>query len=242
MNVGGKSSAVGRAIWLEAGPRGATLEFVPDELRPTRRPTLSASGRLGANPIPMKTIAIDLDDTLNNFEETLQRTDFRPDGADGLSEQVFHGHLARLRSHAKDESNLLSTEYSFFKARIHLQCYQLAQARADGVEFLRRLKREGWRIVICTYRDLRRAHECTRKWLHYHGIPFDHLFMAGNKIAFCRLWQIEHLVDDDPFNIVHGEQWGVNVYYPATDRNRGLKPGRARCFQTFDEIWPWIQG
>jgi len=191
----------------------------------------------------MKTIAIDLDDTLNNFEETLQKTVFRHDGAYGFSESIFEDYLARLRSHApEDNEPLLSTEYSFFKYQIHHQCYQLATARPDGVEFMRGLKRDGWRIVICTYRDLRRANDCTRKWLHDNGIPFDQLFMAWNKIVFCRLWQIEYLVDDDAFNIIHGENYGVKVFYPALERHRDLPPNRARAFHSFDEIASWIQG
>jgi len=190
----------------------------------------------------MKAIAIDLDDTLNNFEETLQAATFRHDAAYGFSEQVFHDYLARLRSHAPENNDLLSTEYSFFKYQIHQQCYQLATARADGVGFVRELKRAGWRIVICTYRDLRRANDCTRQWLNENGIPFDHLFMAWNKIVFCRTWQIENLVDDDPFNIIHGELHGVNVFYPVMERHKDLPPNRARGFHSFDEITPWIQG
>jgi hypothetical protein len=110
------------------------------------------------------------------------------------------------------------------------------------VEFVRRLKREGWRVVICTYRDLRRAGAVTRRWLDDNAIPFDHLFMAANKIVFCRAWRIPHLVDDDPFNIVHGPAHGVNVYYPILPRHAGLATGPARGFHSFNEIMPWIQG
>ena len=189
----------------------------------------------------MRTIAIDLDDTLNNFEETLQKTEFRYDRGHGFSEQVFADYLARVRRHAPEDNDLLSTEYSFFKHQIHRQCYQLATARADGVAFTRGLKRDGWRIVICTYRDLRRTDDDTRRWLNDNAIPFDHLFMAWNKIVFCRVWQIEHLVDDDPFNIIHGETHGVQVFYPLLERHRELPPNRARAFRSFDEITPWIQ-
>jgi 5'(3')-deoxyribonucleotidase len=190
----------------------------------------------------MRTIAIDLDDTLNNFEETLQTTTFQHDVTYGFSAQVFEEYLTRLRQGAAVNEDLLSTEYSFFKYQIHQQCYQRATARADGVEFIRRLKRDGWRIVICTYRDLRRAQDCTRKWLRDNGVPFDHLFMAWNKIVFCRVWGIEYLVDDDPFNIIQGEKHGVSVFYPALDRLKELQPNRARAFHSFSEILPWITG
>ncbi|MEO6994344.1 MAG: hypothetical protein ABI273_11990 [Lacunisphaera sp.] len=190
----------------------------------------------------MRTIAIDLDDTLNNFEETLQTTTFQHDESYGFSAPVFADYLARLRQHRPGDDELLSTEYSFFKYQIHQQCYERAAARADGIEFVRGLKQDGWRIVICTYRDLRRAQDCTRKWLGDNGIPFDHLFMAGNKIVFCRAWGIEYLVDDDPFNIIQGEKYGVKVFYPALARLNALPPNGARAFHSYAEILPWITG
>jgi len=192
----------------------------------------------------MKTIAIDLDDTLNDFTATLRSTDFARDETHALSEDVFQDYLAKVRAGLPSVDGLLSTEYSFFRYKIHQQCYERARARADGADFLRRLRQAGWRIVICTQRDLRRAQDCTRSWLRDNAIPFDHLFMAGNKIVFCKVWGIEHLVDDHEFNIIHGSRYGVNVYYPATGRPAGepAAPGAARPFSTFDEIMPWIQG
>ena len=45
----------------------------------------------------MKTIAIDLDDTLNNFTQTLQQAQFVRDETYALSEEVYQDHLAKLR-------------------------------------------------------------------------------------------------------------------------------------------------
>ncbi len=192
--------------------------------------------------MPQKTIAIDLDDTLNDFTPTLRGTEFNYDAGHGLPEPVFRQYIDRLRAGARDESALLSTEYSFFKYKIHQRCYELAHARPDGVEFMRWLRAAGWQIVICTHRDLRRANACTRRWLGDNGIPFDYLFMAWNKIVFCRAWGIRDLVDDDPFNIQHGERHGVNVYYPAAIAPRTMAPSGARAFQSFEEVRRWIEG
>jgi 5'(3')-deoxyribonucleotidase len=191
--------------------------------------------------MPTKTIAVDLDDTLNDFTETLHRTDFAYDGSYSLSEAVFTEYLKRLRSGSADAGDLLSTEYSFFRYKIHQRCYDCATAREDGEKFMRWLRSSGWRIVICTHRDLRRAQASTRRWLDENRIPFDHLFMAWNKIVFCRAWGIEHLVDDDPFNIVNGARHGVNVYYPILNRRQPLEPAGARGFKTFEEVRRWIE-
>jgi 5'(3')-deoxyribonucleotidase len=195
----------------------------------------------------MKTIAIDLDDTLNDFTATLQGGTFVRDASHALTDEVFQDYLARLRANAGDEGTLLSTEFTFFRAKIHQEVYARARARADGVAFLRALRRDGWRILILTQRDLRRAQDATRRWLGEHDIPFDYLFMAGNKIVFCKAWGIDVLVDNDAFNIEHGERYGVRVYYPAEAQptlpartDHDVSPAAPRAFTTFADILPWI--
>jgi len=187
-----------------------------------------------------RTIAVDLDDTLNNFSETLLRGEFTNDPADSLSEETFERYLQLIRNGESEPGNLMSTGFNYCRFKIHLQCWQKARARPDGARFMQWLRRNDWRIVICTRRDMRRAHEPTRAWLHENDIPFDHLFMAANKIAFCKAWGIKHLVDDSLFNIVHGREYNINVYYPILPQ-QSLPPNEARGFETFDEVQRWIQ-
>jgi hypothetical protein len=188
----------------------------------------------------LRTIAVDLDDTLNNFTQTLRETPFAYHERYAVSPTTFAGYLERLRGEQCPVEDLLSTEFSYFRARIHLECYERAQARADGVAFMQWLKREGWRIVICTHRDLRTAYRATKDWLECHQIPFDHVFRAGNKIVFCKLWGIAILVDDHPFNIEYGGRYGVQVFYPLTAKTAAITGEGARGFQTFTQIMPWI--
>ena len=188
-----------------------------------------------------KTIAVDLDDTLNNFTETIRTTQFEHNESFALSSAVFDEYLERVRCDPTDSGDLLSTDYTFFRAKIHLESIQRAKARPDGVEFMRWLRHEGWRIVICTGRDLRRSYSYTKTWLDENGIPFDQMFWAGNKVVFCKLWGIEILVDDDLFNIEYGPQYGISVYYPINDKNRTVAPGGAQGFESFDEVKSWIR-
>src|SRR5580692_188787 len=151
--------------------------------------------RIGPTVADPRTIVVNLDDTLNNFTETLQHGEFPYNPADSLSEATFEHHLRKIRSGDSEPGDLFSTEYSYCRFKIHLQCWQRARARPDGVEFMQWLTRNQWRIVICVPRDLRRAHDCTRAWLQENDIPFDYLFMASDKIVFCKAWGIRHLVD-----------------------------------------------
>lgn len=116
-----------------------------------------------------------------------------------------------------------------------------SRAREDGVAFMRWLKAEGWTIVICTRRDLRRAEATTRAWLTANEIPFDSLFMVLNKIVFCKAWQIGHLIDDDLFNITYSPDYGLNLYYPQMAKHVGQRPTeRVHGFRHFDEVRKWI--
>lgn len=189
----------------------------------------------------MKTIAIDLDDTLNNFTETLQTAEFRHGAEDVVSKDVFYDYLQRIRSDKEDPSNLLSTDYSFFRGKIVCKCHELAAARQDGVEFMQWLRSGKWRIVICTHSDLRKDGVCIKKWLRDNHIPFDFLFMTWNKLEFCQAWGIEYLVDDHPFHILHGARFGIKVFYPIMAKHRTLEPNGARGFDSFDQVKQWIQ-
>ncbi len=188
----------------------------------------------------LRTIAVDLDDTLNNFTQTLREHPFAYEESYVVQPATFDAYLERLRTQPHAVEELLSTEFAYFRAKIHLECYRLAQARPDGIAFMRWLKKEGWRIVICTQRDLRTSYEATQAWLMRNGIPFDYIFRAGNKIAFCKLWGIDILVDDNPFNIQYGNRYGVRVFYPITDENRHVRSQGAWAFDTFDQMMQWI--
>lgn len=188
-----------------------------------------------------RTIAVDIDDTLNNFYETLQNGEFPHDPAGSLSKETFERYLQLIRNGELEPGNLMSTAFNYCRTKIHLRCWQEARARPDGIEFMQWLRSNGWRIVICTRRDVRLALDCTKAWLQENGIPFDYLFMTRNKVAFCWAWGIRHLVDDSEFNIVYGSEYNVNVYYPILPHQQSLPPNNARGFQIFDEVRRWIQ-
>ncbi|MBU2702553.1 5'(3')-deoxyribonucleotidase [Sporomusaceae bacterium BoRhaA] len=189
----------------------------------------------------MKVIAVDIDNVLNNFSDTLASSTFKYNDLYGLSREEFDHYLDMVKRNAFDESNFLTTKFSDFRYRIHEQCYRLAQAKSDGVQFMHWLKDNGWEVVICTKRNLRLTGESTKKWLQDNHIPYDYLFMALNKIVFCKLWNVPYLIDDDILNITHGERYGIKVYYPIMDKHDSAFSHTAKGFTRFEEIKQWIQ-
>lgn len=189
----------------------------------------------------MKAIAIDIDNVLNDFSETLKDTIFDYKDSYGLSREEFTHYLAVIKRNAFHESKFLTTKFSDFRYRIHEQCYRLSRPKPDGVEFIRWLTDNHWQVVICTKRDLRLTGDCTKQWLAVNHIPYDYLCMALNKVVFCYLWQVPYLIDDDIFNIMYGEEFGIKVYYPRLPKHNLVFPDTAKEFARFEEIKKWIQ-
>lgn len=189
----------------------------------------------------IKVIAVDLDDTLNDFSDTLQKTVFSYNYSYGLSQEVFNKYLIDIKRNMISDSTLLTTKFSYLRYRIHEQCHQLANAQLGGVRFMQWLKENNWKVIICTQRDLRMSSAYTKEWLKVNEIPYDYLFTAINKIVFCNLWKIPHLIDDTDLNILYGERYGVKVYYPIMEKHKSLPQTAAKGFYTFDEVKQWIQ-
>jgi hypothetical protein len=190
----------------------------------------------------VKAIAIDIDDTLNDFSEILAGTEFCHHESYPVRAEVFGRYVEMVKRQTGDDELLLDREFSFVRQRVHGECYERAVARADAVEFMRWLREERWRIVICTQRDLRRVEDVTRRWLEENGIPFDYLFIAVDKLGFCKDWGIEHLVDDHLYSVRFAESYGVSVFYPVMAKHEKEEGGRgARGFRNFEEVRGWIE-
>jgi 5'(3')-deoxyribonucleotidase len=190
----------------------------------------------------MKVIAIDIDDTLNNYSEILRRTDFPYDDTYPISADKFAKYLEMVRTETAEKDDLLNPEFSFVRQSINGQCYELAGPRAGAVELLQWLDADGWRIVICTQRDLRRTEQATRKWLGDNAIPFGDLFIAVDKLGFCKDWGIEYLVDDHLYSVRFADEYGIKVFYPIMPKHEGSESRLAKGFTIFDQVRQWIQG
>ncbi|SPF56275.1 hypothetical protein SBF1_90009 [Candidatus Desulfosporosinus infrequens] len=48
-------------------------------------------------------------------------------------------------------------------------------------------------------------------------------------------------MDDAIFNIIHGERYGVKVYYPLMEKHHILQDNCAKGFKVFNEVKQWLQ-
>jgi len=186
----------------------------------------------------MKTIAVDIDNTLNNFMETLINTEFPYDKEKySIDEATFKEYLVDIKAEKERDED----KYNNLSAAIHRQAYTIAKPRPGAAKFMRQLKNDGWRIVIMTYRDLRGCLEDTKEWFKKYKIPYDYFFRANDKIVMCKAWDIKTLIDDEPYNIIYGEEFGIQVYYPVMEKHKQLPPTLAKGFNNFEEVAAWIK-
>ena len=79
----------------------------------------------------MKTVAIDIDDSLNNFTETLRATHFSHDPSSMIPPEAFGKYLEMLRSGKSEEDDLLSTEFTYFRHKIYSECFPESSNKLD---------------------------------------------------------------------------------------------------------------
>lgn len=183
----------------------------------------------------MKTVAIDIDDTLNNFSEILGKLEIKQTDYDYIEPEKFDEYVDIIKNEKPFDGN----KYKFmrgFKNDVHRKCYEIAEARPDAVKFMNWLKENNWRIVILTYRDLRYSLEITKEWLRKNNMPYDYIFGADNKSLFCKAWTIKHFIDDEIINLISAPAYEINMYYPINDKNRNCET-KAMGFNNYSELY-----
>lgn len=192
-----------------------------------------------------KVIAVDIDDTLNNFSETLKNISLKHKDYDWLykDKTEFNKMITKVKNNDFTDDEYKTLKIKQFITLVHQEVYLQAKARPDAIKFMQWLKSNNWKIIILTYRDLRKIFSETKEWFAKYHIPYDYFFSAGNKLVFCGIWKIRYLIDDNPVNIVSGPPLGINTYYPINDVNRALKTKdiKAIGFDKFDELYEVIK-
>ncbi|MEG6584188.1 5' nucleotidase, NT5C type [Dendrosporobacter sp. 1207_IL3150] len=183
-----------------------------------------------------KYIAVDIDDTLNLFTEALEQLEVNYDDYSylGIDRDTFKNYLDLIKKQEilkKDHIN----KFDRLHYDLHKETYKIAEVKPDAPEFMQWLKKQGYTIVILTYRDLRHCIDDTRAWLKKHRIPYDYIFNTDNKVSFCKVWKIPILIDDSPSNVVAAPEFNIKMFYPITKFNCEIET-KAKGFTKFEEV------
>lgn len=190
-----------------------------------------------------KVIAVDIDDTLNYFTEALEQLAVNYDDYSylGIDRDTFDKYVDLIKKQEGLERDYIN-EFDRLSYDLHRKVYKIAEVKPDAPMFMQWLKKQGWTIVLLTYRDLRHCIDDTREWMKKHRIPYDYIFHADNKVVFCKTWKIPILIDDAPVNIFAAPKQGIKMFYPITKFNQNTENmEEAKGFNKFVEVKQWIR-
>jgi len=197
-----------------------------------------------------KVIAVDIDNVLNNFDDTLKNINFPYDknnyswGSVHISERKFQEALAIIKQQGPLQFDDRTINSIWNHA--HQLSHKQAQVKPGASEFMWYLKQHNYRIIIMTRRDLRYTLEYTKDFLENNNLPYDDLFNSNSKILTCSLWHIPILIDDEVETIASSSELPnpVQVYYPIMDKHQGLADNfsvTAIGYHYFKELTQWIK-
>lgn len=197
-----------------------------------------------------KVIAVDIDNVLNDFDDTLRKIEFPYDKANSSWGSVHHSEedFVRKLDIIKQQKAELRYDKTFNAMwnHAHKLAHMQAQVRSGASEFLWYLKQNNYRVIIMTRRDLRYALEYTKNFLKNNNLPYDDMLQSNIKAATCSLWNIPILIDDEIEPIVLSNKLSnpVQVYYPIMDKHKGLAEEpqiTAIGYNCFKELKQWIK-
>lgn len=178
----------------------------------------------------MPTIAVDIDDTLNNWQITCVAYANRLTGRALCYDDMKEYGLSKFFGWDPDERQT-------FWQRYELVSYRRAQVQPGAADMLDALRRCGWHIIILTARPWRPPTEAvTRAWLQENGIVYDELVFDADKATFCRQRQVAVLVEDAPHNVLPCCAAGVRVFMPRQPYNRTIAAAGVVPFTHWREL------
>jgi FMN phosphatase YigB (HAD superfamily) len=147
----------------------------------------------------MALIALDIDSTLHNYWDVIDRISQARYGVElPYAEQTSWG-ITLLE---RDE--LIACVEESHSAENVLG----AEPYPGAVETVRGWSEQGHWIHVTSHRSVR-ARDSTEAWLHKIGMPFDDLHCSYDKVTRCRELGVHVLVDDSPVNLKHAIDEGM---------------------------------
>lgn len=178
----------------------------------------------------MKKLAVDIDDTLNNWLEICVTLANEYTGQKQRYVDMAEYGIRNLFGWSIEEKEL-------FWEKWEITSYAKASLQPGAVEVLTALRELGWQIVILTARQGRPAvRAVTEKWLNNNNVPYDELVFDRNKDVYCDKHGITVLIEDAPHNILPCLDMGVKVFMPDRPYNKRIIRDKVHRFSNWSEI------
>lgn len=178
----------------------------------------------------MPIIAIDIDDTLNDWQARCVSYANTYTGVVKRFDDMREYGISKF--FGWDQAQRLA-----FWQRYELESYRRAAVRPGAAAVIRAWKQAGWYIVILTARPWRPETEAvTRAWLQENDIVYDELVFEPDKASFCRHRQVAVLVEDAPHNVLPCVDAGVKVFMPRQPYNATLAHSQVVRFSDWREL------
>ena len=182
-------------------------------------------------------IGIDIDDTISNTMEVMFDC-CQKYVAEELKREPLVQDEAKYTHHYTEVVHGLSKEETqdFFK-KYYEYMVDTVHPKTYSVEYLKKLKEEGNRIVLVTARFEIKEFDvigATKRWLDRYDIPYDKIvFNAESKLEIARNEKLDIFIDDSYKNCQDMVGIGIKAFLMDSRGNRGLETNG------FDRVYSW---
>lgn len=160
-------------------------------------------------------IGIDIDDTLTDIRDELKKVTL--DYANSLNKQINEDTVSLDKnndgSNYKEKYNFNDEELQYFFRNIQEKIIKVAEPRADVVEIIKKLRKDGNKICIITARDYEfhdDPYGISKEWLDRNGIEYDKLIInVREKAKVCLEEKVDIFIDDKLSNCMDVSNAGI---------------------------------
>jgi len=182
-------------------------------------------------------IGIDIDDTISDTTEVMFNC-CQKYITEELKREPVVEEEAKYTHHFIEVIHGLSREQKedFFK-KYYEYIVDNVIPKTCSVEYLKKLKEEGNKIVLITARfEIKEFDviEATKRWLQKYEIPYDEtVFNAESKIEAAKNANIDVFIDDSYKNCEDMSKNGIKAFLMDSRGNRGLET------KGFERVYSW---
>ena len=182
-------------------------------------------------------IGIDIDDTITNSSDIFIEYAKKYNCENDIKYKIDISKLDQMKAFGWDRNHQINFQKENLE-HILVNC----SPKKNAVEIIRKLKREGNKILFITARnnsELSNVYDITEKWLLCHNFEFDKLIVNSvSKAEECRKSGVELFIDDSIKNCESiYKQLKIPVFMFNTRYNKYYDNSEIKRVFNWDEIY-----